>query len=377
MKRLYSLAMAFAIPIALVAQLPAASEWALWNAYSARYCSGGRIVDHGRKGVTTSEGQAYALFFALVANDQKRFEEILHWTDVNLAGGKLGIRLPAWLWGQHQTSAWKVLDPNAASDADLWMSYTLIQAGRLWGRADYRALGIELAKTIAREEVVEIAGFGVTMLPGPTGFHQSADTYQLNPSYLPLQILLGIAEQDPEGPWKKIAFRVPDLVKGSSPSGFPLDWIAYRKDIGWATQPVPVPVLLGSYDAIRVYLWAGMLDTQTPGSAGLLAALQGMAAYLQENKYPPAEVTPGGKIRNKQGSVGFSAAVAPYLERINESSLADLNRKRLQGAYDPATGLFGSTPAYYDQNLALFSTGWTERRFSFDTAGRLLVSWRP
>jgi hypothetical protein len=38
---------------------------------------------------------------------------------------------------------------------------------------------------------------------------------------------------------------------------------------------------------------------------------------------------------------------------------------------------FRATPAerYYDQNLALFATGWAEERYRFDREGCLKVRW--
>ncbi len=69
--------------------------WTLWRSYSARFIDDqGRVIDpSGNR--TTSQGQAYALFFALVADDRPRFDRILEWTNYNLALGDLGARLPA------------------------------------------------------------------------------------------------------------------------------------------------------------------------------------------------------------------------------------------------------------------------------------------
>jgi endoglucanase len=38
--------------------------------------------------------------------------------------------------------------------------------------------------------------------------------------------------------------------------------------------------------------------------------------------------------------------------------------------------LYGRPARYYDENLALFGTGWMERRFRFGREGELEVSWR-
>ena len=83
--------------------------WTLWDAYSARFIdSQGRVIDpQSSDARTTSEGQAYAMFFALADNDRITFDRLLTWTQANLAGGDLSTHLPAWLWGKSPDGAWK------------------------------------------------------------------------------------------------------------------------------------------------------------------------------------------------------------------------------------------------------------------------------
>src|SRR5436190_12375894 len=162
-----------------------AQDWSsLWKSYCAAFMDNQiRVIDHDAGDRTTSEGQAYAMFFALVANDRPRFDGLLRWTEGNLASGDLAMHLPAWLWGKGPNNKWGVLDGNSASDADLWMAYTLLEAGKAWNEAHYRWLGTALAKRIATEEVVQIPDFGAMLLPGAKGFH-NGDSYRLNASYL-------------------------------------------------------------------------------------------------------------------------------------------------------------------------------------------------
>ena len=66
--------------------------WSSWQRFKFLYLSAdGRIVDASTsRQVTTSTGQSYALFFALVANDRPAFDAILLWTLRNLAAWQLG-----------------------------------------------------------------------------------------------------------------------------------------------------------------------------------------------------------------------------------------------------------------------------------------------
>ncbi|MEK7927443.1 glycosyl hydrolase family 8, partial [Burkholderia contaminans] len=122
----------------------------------------GRVIDVGSDDSrTVSEGQAYGLFFALVANDRRMFDTILAWTENNLAQGDLSAHLPAWLWGRAPDGAWRVLDANAASDADLWIAYALVEAGRLWHERSYTARGALLAKRVLDVETATVPGLGL------------------------------------------------------------------------------------------------------------------------------------------------------------------------------------------------------------------------
>ena len=75
----------------------AEQSWDLWEKYAAKFIDPqGRVIDRAAQDRTTSEGQAYAMFFALVAGDRGRFDKLLKWTEENLAGGDMTLRLPAW-----------------------------------------------------------------------------------------------------------------------------------------------------------------------------------------------------------------------------------------------------------------------------------------
>jgi endoglucanase len=327
-----------------------------------------RVIDRDAGDRTTSEGQAYAMFFALVANDRSRFDALLRWTELNLASGDLAAQLPAWLWGRDAGNRWGVLDANAASDADIWMAYTLLEAGRAWNDERYTSLGRSLAHHVAIEEVVEIGDIGPMLLPAPRGFRQD-DTLRLNPSYLPLQLFVRLAQLIPDGPWARIAERIPAVVRAASPQGFAMDWVEVAPGKGFTASGV------GSYDAIRVYLWAGMLDAATPGREAMLSALAGMAGTLRQSALPPEKVRPDGTPIAPRGPIGFSAALVPYLSAVGNKKLEDAELSRLRSALDRTSGLYGKPARYYDQNLALFAIGWKERRFWFDSSGALKTAW--
>jgi endo-1,4-beta-D-glucanase Y len=374
----------FAVPPAFAIEAPS-TLWPLWDQYKRQFLKAdGRIVDWDAGARTTSEGQAYALFFSLVANDRPAFDCILAWTETHLAQGSLRNNLPAWLWTPSRDNAGAVADANSAADADLWTAYTLIQAGRVWRNPDYTALGRALAERIAREEVDLLSGKGYMLLPGRDGFRPEPGAFVLNPSYMPPQLLASLSHEFPEGPWRSIAAGLPELLSAGIGHGFAMDWVAFRAGSGFSATSISAPQLggapgavpAGSYDAVRVYLWAGMLDPAAAGRQALLQNLSGMQSYLRDHPIPPERVAASGAVIDANGPVGFSAAVIPLLTVFGDRQPLALQHARLDQSRNSFTGLYGPGQRYYDQVLALFAEGWSDAFFSFDPHGQLSVRWK-
>jgi endoglucanase len=377
-----------ALPIVLLSMLCATGgckqrNWALWDSYSARFIDAqGRVYDPKGDQHTTSEGQAYAMFFALADNDRTHFDRLLNWTQTNLAQGDLQTHLPAWLWGKDQSGVWKPLDTNSASDADVWMAYALVEAGRLWSNPQYTNLGNRMLAQIAATEVANLPGFGVMLLPGPAGF-QHDQTWTLNPSYLPVFVFQRLGQFDPNGPWQQIALNIPHLLEQSARHGYAMDWVDYFPGDGFYPVPIEKPGSNdsdgpgGAYDAIRVYLWAGMADDSQGVRTNLVNYVPGMSGYLADHDAPPEKVSDLGVPMAQDGPVGFSAALLPYLSAFPNCSKISIHQMiRMNLMKDEATGLYGKDLSYYDQNLVLFATGFLEGRFRFGPGGELKVDWK-
>ena len=377
------LALGLALTVGLASGCHAEQPWPLWERYAEVIVDGqGRVVDHMGGDRTTSEGQAYGMFFALVDNDRTHFDKILGWTEANLAGGDLTLRLPAWSWGKNPDGSWKVIDNNPAADADLWLAYDLLEAGRLWREPRYEKLGTVLASRISQTEIIDVPGLGTTILSGPHGFHPDANTWLLNPSYFPPSLLVRLSKAMPEGPWGSVLASLPTLLNAGSGSGFAMDWVAAGNTLHPSVTPAQVAandhtaVPVGSYDAIRVYLWLGLADKDTPRLRELFAGTAGMAGYMKSQVTPPLQVDATGHVLNPNPPVGFSAAMIPYLHALGMKNQERDQVNRVAALKDPGTGLYGRESAYYDQNLVLFATGWSEGRFRFDRDGKLVPRWK-
>lgn len=349
------------------------ATWPAWEAFAEGFVQvDGRVVDHTAGGRTVSEAQAYGAFFALVANDPVRFDAIVDWTHNNLSGGDFATQLPAWLWGEKDDGSWGVKDPNAASDADLWLAYALFEAARLWGAPRYHTMAQDLLAQVKEKEVVELPGVGAMLLPAPQGFQRDDGHWRLNPSYLPEFQLRYLQYQDPAGPWAAIWTHYLGLMQQHLSLGLVPDWF----EVDEAGQPLACRETgnLGSYDAIRSYLWAAMTPAETEGQ-GLLPLVAVAAPVLRRGVAgEPAEkvdVATGQAVG--QMPLGFAAALLPYFTALDDHDSVAALEARLKGQRHD--GQLGQPPHYYDQVLALFGEGHLDERFSFDGLGRLNTRW--
>ena len=366
------------------ATTPRCTDWTAYRTFAARFVQpDGRVIDYSTPTQqTTSEGQSYAMFFALVANDRTTFDRLLAWTRTNLAANQFepgNVRLPSWQWGRKPDGSFGVLDPNSASDSDLWIAYDLLQAGRLWNEKTYTQLGMALATQIVRHEVTNLAGLGPMLLPGPQGF-KTGDVTRLNPSYSPLPVLRGLAREMPDGPWNQLAENSYKLVTTTAPRGFSPDWAAYKSG-QFVVDPQTADT--GSYDAIRVYLWAGLTSSADPLGKPWLAKLGGMRQAVAQNGYPPERVSVSTGATSGEGPLSYWAALAPYFKTLGDDRGLGLARAHLAALDAPVANSPAATsanpnrePVYYDRVLGLFGAGFIEGRYRFDEAGRLVPSWR-
>ena len=380
-KVLAGFALGLTITASASAAVPAAkcaAPWPLYQSFLDRFVQAdGRVIDHSvPQAHSTSEGQSYGMLFALIAGDAATFERLWRWSVANLAGGDITSRLPAWQWGKKPDGTWGVLDPNAASDGDLWFAYGLLEAGRIWHRKDYVQDARSLMARIVKDEVADLPGLGKMLLPGPQGFARPDNLWRLNPSYMPIPLLRRLAAEDKTGPWTEIASNTARMITETSPKGFNPDWTAYKSLDGRSGTFIVDPDKgdIGSYDAIRSYMWAGMTPAADPLASQLMRALNGMTAATAVNGLPPESVQVLTGVVSGTGPVGFSAALMPYFVANNQTRLLNAQRDRTQTQFNPAAPP-QSAPPYYDVVLGLFGTGWAEQRYRFQQTGKIQLRW--
>lgn len=342
-------------------------RWRQWQEFKRLYLSeDGRVIDASTpQAITVSEGQAYAMLFALIANDPATFARILRWTQENMAAGSLERSLPAWKWGRADDGKWSVLDRNSAADADLWMTYALAEGARLWHNAGYAHLAHAMSELILREEVFLIPGLGATLLPGAKGFVVQ-QTWRLNASYAPIEVLRALERSSDERQWAAVLESSQRVIAASAPRGFAADWILYRESGGFSVDATTAGV--GSYNAIRVYLWAGMLAEADPLAVSLAHQLEPMASAAAQRP-PPESIDTTTLEAHGEAPPGFLAALLPLLAHFKFTNSVQAYRQRIEAES------LKDNQHYYSDVLTLFGLGWLEGRFHFDRHGDLQVAW--
>ncbi|WP_035384912.1 cellulose synthase complex periplasmic endoglucanase BcsZ [Ferriphaselus sp. R-1] len=352
--------------IALMVLSPVASAadacrnpWFLWSEFKRNYIQAdGRVIDDFEgKAITTSEGQAYALFFALVANDKEQFDLIYRWTVNNLMRGDVKTFLPAWKWGKdEQSGTWKALDYNSASDADVWIAYSLFQAGDIWKSAPYRKAAFQMLANMEHRELADMPGIGWMLLPAPYGYALSSSNWRLNPSYLPIQVLRYFSKASPAGPWGDVTTNTLQMLQEVARNGVIPDWVSYSVAKGYA--PDSEMGRFSSYEAIRVYLWWAMLDQADPAFKQLQPQMGAISQFRPDAGKLPERISTQGGANEGVAPDGFVGALAPY-------------RWVLYKHKDTQVPKIVPTNQYYSSVLKLFGYGWVDGRFQFHRDGSL------
>jgi endoglucanase len=297
----------------------------------------GRVVRHDEGGDTVSEGQAYGMFAAVIADDEQSFDEIWDWTTEELVRSD---GLMAWRWDDGG-----VVDDEPASDADLDAARALVLAGDRFDRADLREAGVELATVIADRLTVETER-GRILLPGL--WAADRQPYAYNPSYAsPVAYeLLGAATGDPR--WAELqagSASVTAEILGAT--DLPPDWAQVHVD--GLIEPMPGPLGEGdpvqyAFDAPRLML--RYAESCTPDDV-VLAGLP-FATLDRETDVSSRLDLGGGPLSDEQSALGFTArAASAQASGDAVASTTDLER---------AAELSAQYPTYYGDAWVMLAT---------------------
>jgi Glycosyl hydrolases family 8 len=208
----------------------------------------GRVIRHDQGGDIVSEGQAYAMLIAEIADKPATVRTIWSWTREHL-GRTDG------LFASHATGDGQVEDPHSASDADMLIAYALLRyAGP--DEAALHSAGRATAGAVLKHESVTLPGGARLPVAGP--WATATDPPTVDPSYLMPGVFVALASLTGDGRWRRASESATTLIDQLTDGGrrLPPDWAHLSGDRLLAI-PNPrggVGVQYG-FDAARLPIW--------------------------------------------------------------------------------------------------------------------------
>jgi endoglucanase len=188
---------------------------------SAYVTPDGRVLRHDQGDDVVSEGQAYAMLVAELANRPDVVGTVWSWTREHLltSDGLLSF---------HADDQGKILDPQPAADADVLAAYALLR----YDGPDADALhadGRALASAVLQHETASDSSGRPLLVAGPWA---TADPVVVNPSYLMPSVFSDLAGLTEDDRWSALATTSVDLVARLTDDGqvLPADWTRLEGD---------------------------------------------------------------------------------------------------------------------------------------------------
>ena len=327
-----------------------------WRAYVDRFIQkDGRVIDHARESISTSEGQAYAMLRAVWIQDREVFDKCHLWARNNLNSGCRSDHLWAWKWGKDASGKWQVLDKAFASDADQDAALALILASKTWKEEKYLAQARAMLADLWKLGTLGIRGRRYLLSGDSLCQNQKC---KLNPSYYAPYAYRIFSRFDRSHNWMELvdtSYFLLETASSQTGTHLPPDWIYLNTSSGELSLAGEKESVF-SYDAFRVY-WRIALDKElfqdTRAGNYLSRSLTWVANQWEKNGKLPAVVSRSGKPLAEYESLEMVAGLMPALQTLKANVAAAMNQK-LQSTF--RQGNWADKNSYYLQNWAWFGT---------------------
>jgi cellulose synthase (UDP-forming) len=321
-----------------------------WHAYVRQFIQqDGRVIDRSAAGISTSEGQAYAMLRAVWIGDRETFDRTFNWAVNNLNSGIRDDHLWAWKWGKNSKGNWAVLDKAFASDADEDAAYALILAAQIWKDEKYNEQARYILRDLWKHGTIDVKGRRY-LLAGDTLC--KGISCRINPSYYAPYAYRVFPRVDPADNWTDLvdtSYNVVNTASGLASTGLPPDWVVLNTNTGEITRGSEKDAAF-SYDAFRVF-WRVQLDSE-------LFHERRAEEYLRKNlKWITAEWENHHRLPAVISAAGKPLADYESLEMLAVLMAATRNAQmyeKLDAAY--SQGFWGERNRYYLQNWAWFGS---------------------
>jgi endo-1,4-beta-D-glucanase Y len=308
---------------------PSAPTRAAAERFLTRYVtSDGRIIRHDQGGDIVSEGQAYGMLIAEVAQQPAVAHTIWSWTAAHLANSH-------GLIASHATASGQIEDPHSATDADILIAYALLR----YAGADQAALhrdGRRIADAVLSQESVTLPAGAPLPVAGPW----AKATETVDPSYLMPSVFAGLAGLTGDDRWNRAAAGAVAQIATLTNGGrlLPPDWARLSGD-----RLVPIADPGGgagvqySFDAARLPIW---FATGCTADARNLAAAWWRNLLVAGGRSGPQALTLSGATINATPSpLPLMAGSAAAAAAGDDSTAGELRTR--------ATTLARQDPTYY------------------------------
>ena len=332
---------------------------ALWSFYRQIYIRDGRVISLDEQGITTSEGQGYALLRAVWSNDRRTFEEVWRWTHTYLQVRP--DKLFAWKWKG------KVLSLDAATDADTDIALALILASRRFDVPRYEQEALAILYSIWDLEVLHLSS-GSYVTAGNWAVHEAYPTIHV--AYLAPYAYEVFASVDRTHDWRKLiesSYAVLHWLYDVQQVSLPPEVIYLDKSSGRLvlSHPKSGPAAEFSYDAFPLF-WRVALDARWFGrsEAGLREKMLGFfwVEWKARGKFVDRYTVTGESRSTLEGLPLYATVHALASQQLPELArrLSELKLPLLH-----ANALAGKSTPYYLHNWL-----WFDRAVELDQVRR-------
>ncbi len=319
-----------------------------WSVFKRNFITPeGRVIDRYNQDITHTESIGYGMFFAVSYGDQKTFYLVREWLKKNMSLGQ--TNLYGWKWGKNDKGEWGMLDPNNATDGDMWIAYSMLLAYEKWKDNYLLQEAKSLIKSIKENTIIKYNG-KVLLLPAQFGFNKD-DYIKLNPSYTIPFIFEKFAHYDNDPIWKTLIYDSVDMFQNSALGNLKIhpDWIKIDKSSKQYTYFGDESIF--GFDSIRTPLFIAYYYklTKDDNFKSILTGYKIFLEYVKKlDKYIYQIDFKNNKIRYQNPPYGF-LAVYKYLYNQLEISAPSTLQTKIE------EGLKNETNNYYSFSLLLFT----------------------
>jgi endoglucanase len=316
--------------------------------FLSRYVtSDGRVIRHDQGGDIVSEGEAYAMLLAEVAERPATVRTIWRWTQHHL-------QRPDGLLSFHASSSGRVLDQQSAADADTLAAYALLR----YHGADSKHLhrdGDRIAASILAKEAATQNGVSV-LVAGPWAM---TPPQTVDPSYLMPPVFRALARLTGDSRWGQLADDSVRLLNDLTANGqrLPSDW-AHFSSGSLTMSSAPAGGGSPSYgeDAARSAVWFAY----DCSSAGKSLAVDWWSLL---EKHPDAlSLSPQGQVVDGTSVPLSLVASAAAARAAGDPAATSLLARAIAAARSHST--------YYGDAWAAFGQALDDGAWRIDTCGR-------